>query len=143
MTYLTYSSSLLGEHRASTALLHRTRFGAILFSCAHVHPAAFISSSTLLLQVCLGHPTLLFPWGFHSSACLVVFAADLRRVCPIHPHFLFLISLLIGAWCDLSHRLVFVIFSGHLMFKIHRRHLLTKLWRLFAMVFVVRHVSDP
>lgn len=44
---------------------------------AHDHLAAFISASvhSLHLQVCLGLPTLLFPCGFHSSACSRSFLA--------------------------------------------------------------------
>lgn len=33
-------------------------------------------------------PTFRFPWVFQSSACLVMFSVDLRRVWHIHPHFL-------------------------------------------------------
>ena len=63
------------EQRAATAPLQRTRFWLVLLSSAHVVPAAFISASVLLCQVCFGRPTLRFPCGFQSRACLVMLDA--------------------------------------------------------------------
>ena len=67
----------------------------------------------------------------------------LRRVCPIHPHFLFFTSWLMVFWLVLSNRLAFDILSGHLMFRILLRHLLTKVWSFLVVIFVTLHVSDP
>ena len=125
---MTYSCLLLAEHRAATTPRQRTLFWATFFNWAQVKPASFASDSTDLLQVCLGLPTFLFPCGFQSSACLVMFSGDLRRVWPIHPHFLLFISMLMGSCLVFSHRLVFDMVSGHLMLRIWRRHLLTKDW---------------
>ena len=95
LTYLTYSSCPMEEHRAATKLLHRTRFGAVLFSWVHVIPDTPISVSVLLLQVCLGLPTLLLPCGFQSRAWRrrVMFEDGFLGVWPIHPNCLFRISM--------------------------------------------------
>ena len=71
LTYLTYASWFLVEQRAATTPLQRTQFWLVLFSSAYVVPAAFISASVLLRQVCFGRPTLRFPCGFQSRAKLV------------------------------------------------------------------------
>ena len=126
------SSCSAGEHRAATILLQRTRFSDALFSSAHVIPAALTSASVLLLQVCLGRPTFLFPWGFHSRDCLVTFADGLRNVWPIHPHFLFLISCSMEDCFILSQRSLLEITPGHLMLRMLRRHLLTNVCILSA-----------
>ncbi|KAH3883461.1 hypothetical protein DPMN_007418 [Dreissena polymorpha] len=107
-------------------------FWAALFSCVHDIPASFISLSTDLLYDCLGRPTFLFPCGFQSSACLVTLSAGLRSVWSIHPHFLFLMSWLMGFWLVLLHRSVFEISSGHLMLMI-RCLLFTKVFNLLVM----------
>ncbi|KAL8561197.1 hypothetical protein ACOMHN_029268 [Nucella lapillus] len=143
LTYLTYASGSAREQRATTALLQRTRFWEILFSSAHVIPAAFTSASVLLRQVCLGLPTFLFPWGFQSNACRVTFEGGLRIVWPIHPHFLFLMSSPIGVCFVLVHRSSFEMTSGHLMLRMLRRHLLMNVCSFFLFVLVVRHVSEP
>ena len=81
LTYLTYASWFLVEQRAATTPLQRTRLWLVLFSSAHVVPAAFISASVLLRQVCFGRPTLPFPCGFHSKACLVMLEAWIHLLC--------------------------------------------------------------
>ena len=124
MTYLTYASGFLGEHRAATTPFQRTRFWLVLFSSAHVIPAALVSASMLLRQVCFGRPTLRFPCGFHSKACLVMLHSGFRKVWPIQLHFLFLISVSIGVWFVLAHSCSFEIVSGHLMLRMFLRHLL-------------------
>ena len=67
--------------------LQRTRFWLVLLSSAHVVPAAFISASVLLSQVCFRRPTLRFPCGFQSRACLVMLDAGFRSVWPIQLHY--------------------------------------------------------
>jgi hypothetical protein len=54
------------------------------------------------------------------------------KACPIHLHFLFLI------WCPTES---YLIVSGH-MFKIHIKHLFTKLCSLFMLVSNTPHVSQ-
>jgi hypothetical protein len=58
---------------AATTLLQCTRFSDALVSSTHDILAALASASVLLRQVCLGQPTLHFPWGFHLRDCLVMF----------------------------------------------------------------------
>ena len=138
-----YPYSSPGEQRATTTLLQRTRFWEILFSSAHVIPAAFTSVSMLLRHVCFGRPTFRFPCGFHSRACLVTLEAGLRSVWPIHPHFLFLTSDSIGICLVLSHSCSLETTSGHLMLRMFLRHLLVNVWSLWVLVLVTRQVSEP
>ena len=138
----TYASWFLGEHRAVTILLHRTRFWQVLPSSFHLIPIAFNSSSTLLRHVCLGLPTFLFPWGFQLSDCLVVFVAGFRRVWPIHPHFLLFISVIICSCPVLSHSSSLGIIPDHLNCSTFLRHLFMNVCSLFVFVFVTRHVSE-
>jgi hypothetical protein len=108
-----------------------------------VFPISVISSSIVLLQVFLGRPLLLVPWGFHSNTSFYIAPAGLLKVCPIHLHFPFLIWTSIGTCFVISHKELFDIVSVHLMFKIRLRHLLTKLCRsLFMPVFNTPHVSQ-
>ena len=108
------------EHRAGTTPLHRTRLWLVLSSSATVVPAAFILSSVLRRQVCFGRPTLSFPCGFHSRACLVVFYTGFRTVWPIQPHLRFSLETT----------------SGHLVLRVFLRLLLVKVcnlcWRMEA-----------
>ena len=143
MTYLTYASWFLGEHRAVTIVLHRTRFWQVLPSSLHLIPIAFNSSSTLLRHVCLGLPTFLFPWGFQLSACLVIFVAGFRRVWPIHPHSLLFICVIICSCPVLPHSSSLGIISGHLICTTFLRHLFMNVCSLFVFVFVICHVSEP
>ena len=111
------------EQRATTSPLQRTRIWLVLFSSAHVVPAAFISASVLLRQVCFGRPTLRFPCGFQSRVCLVMLDAGFRSVWSIQPHLRFLISVsIIGVCFVLSHSCSFETTSGHLMLKMFLRH---------------------
>ena len=100
---IAYASWFLVEQRAATTPLQRTRFWLVLFSSAHIFPAAFIWASMLLPQVCFGQPTLRFPCGFQSRACLVMLDAGFCSVWPIQPYFRFLISVSIGVCFVLSH----------------------------------------
>ena len=129
--------------RAATTLLQRTRFWLVLFSLAHGVRAAFISASVLLRQVCFGRPTLRFPCGFQSRACLVMLDAGFRSMWPIQPHLRFLISISIGVCFVLSHSCSFETTSGHLILRMFLRHLLVNVCSLWVLVLVTRHVSEP
>ena len=124
------------EQRAATVTLQRTRFWLVLLSSAHVVPAAFISALVLLRQVCFGRPTLRFPCGFQSRACLVMLDAGFRSVWPIQPHLRFLISVSIGVCFVLSHSCSFETTSGHLMLRMFLRHLLVNVCSLWVLVLV-------
>ena len=126
------------EQRAATVTLQRTRFWLVLLSSAHVVPAAFISALVLLRQVCFGRPTLRFPCGFQSRACLVMLDAGFRSVWPIQPHLRFLISVSIGVCFVLSHSCSLETTSGHLMLRMFLRHLLVNVCSLWVLVLVPR-----
>uniref|UniRef100_A0A183K5R7 Ovule protein n=1 Tax=Schistosoma curassoni TaxID=6186 RepID=A0A183K5R7_9TREM len=64
---------------------------------------------------------------------------DLRSVCPIHFHRLFLISSSAGSWFVLSHCRLLLILSGQWMLSILRRHLFIN--TLNFLVVVVLQVS--
>ena len=139
---LTYSSSLLGEHRASTIILHLSRSCAARLASPQDIRIDLNSASNGLLHVVTGRPLLLLPWGFQSSACFVMLLCGLRRMCPIQRHFRAFMVWTMGVWLVLLQSSMLVILSGHLMFKICRRHLLTKTWISFSVFFVCFQVSD-
>jgi hypothetical protein len=58
-------------------------------------PASLITD---LLQLFLGLPLFLLPWGFHSRAAFGISPSSFLNVWPIHLNFLFLISRFIFAW---------------------------------------------
>ena len=78
--YYYYFFRLLREHRASTTFFHLPLSLALVLASSHVKPEFRSSQFRLLLQVCFGRPLLLFPCGFHSRACLVIFPGSFRRV---------------------------------------------------------------
>jgi len=57
-----------------------------------------ISLMTDLLQLFLGLPIFLLPWGFHSRAAFGISPSSFLSVWPIHLSFLFLISKFISSW---------------------------------------------
>lgn len=72
-------------------------------------------------HVCFGRPTFRFSCGFQSRACLVTLETGFRSVWPIHPHFLFLMSISIGACLVLSHSWSLETTFGHLILRIYLR----------------------
>jgi hypothetical protein len=65
------------------------------------------------------------------------------KVCPIHFHFLILISLLIGICCVVSHNSLLLIVYGHHILNLLWRHRLTKICSLLMISCVVFQVSHP
>ena len=66
---LSYISLCHKAHKALTFSFQPLRFAARVLTFAHdCNPAVFLSSSTMLLQVVLGRPGLLFPSVLHSRA---------------------------------------------------------------------------
>ena len=57
---------------ASTKRLHLTRFSAVIFAPSQTRSWSLSSCRTVRLQVFFGLPRFLEPWGFHSSAILVI-----------------------------------------------------------------------
>ena len=125
------------------SFLHRTRFWAVLPSSVQLSPMPFTSQSKSLLQLFLGRPPFLFPWGFHERACRVVLLAGFRRVWPIQPHFLLLTCSAIRSSSARSHSCSLVTISFQQKPRILLRQLLTKLCTLLCILFVVLQVSDP
>ena len=83
------------------------------------------SLMTNLLQLFLGLPLFLFPWGFHSRAAFDISPSSFLNVWPIHLNFLFLISRFISSWSvTLPKSLLEVMFCHHIL-KIYLRHQLT------------------
>ncbi|VDO59852.1 unnamed protein product [Schistosoma margrebowiei] len=104
----------------------------IIFICAY-YPT----------QRVLWFPLFCFPSGFQVSACLVMQFDDLRNVCPIHFHRLFLISSSAGSWFVLSHRRLLLMVSGQWMLSILRRQLFLNTCTFMMVVVVVLQVSAP
>jgi len=99
--------------------------------------------STVLSHVIFGLPLLLEPCGFHCSAILVISLCSFRNVCPIHRHFLSLISRLIGLLAVMDSRSSLLIMFGQNMLHILLRHRLTEARSFLYMVVVTFHVSLP
>jgi hypothetical protein len=121
------------EHRAPVKVLHVFLWFANALTPVQVFPISVISSSIVLLQVFLGRAPLLAPWGFQSNTSV--------SMCPVHLHFLFLIWMSIASCFVISHRELFDVVSGQLMFKIRLKHLFTKLCNLFLLAFSTLHVA--
>ena len=111
--FVWWSSSCLlknpKDYRPQIRFLHLSLFAAILLSSVQVRFSLSISVSSSLRQVCAGLPLFLFPWGFQWRARLVTWSWGLLRVCPSHPHFLFLITSATGS-CSVRHLYAWLLF---------------------------------
>ena len=85
------------------------------------------SSMTDLLQLFLGLPLFLFPWGFHSRTAFDISPSSFLNVWPIHLNFLFLISRFISSWSVTLHKSLLETMFGHHILKMYLRHQLTKI----------------
>jgi len=86
-------------------------------------PASLITD---LLQLFLGLPLFLFPWGFQSRAAFGISPSSFLNVWPIRLNFLFLISTFISSCPVTFHRSLLEIIFGHHILNIYLRHLFTK-----------------
>ena len=77
-----------GEHRASTYLLHASRFLASTFTSLQHLPLVPTSFITVLRHVVFGRPGLRDPWEFQSNEYLAISLSGRLNVWPIHFHFL-------------------------------------------------------
>lgn len=84
------------------------------------------SSSKVLLQLFLPQPWLLYPCGFHLSACLVTLLVGFLRMCPIQSHLCRLIWMSILCCTALGRSSSFLMTSGQWVPMMDLRHLLTK-----------------
>lgn len=71
------------ENIGSTKHRHLTRLAAVIFASSHVRLHCPSSWSIFRLQVFFGRPLLYKPWGFNSSAILVILSAFFPMVWPI------------------------------------------------------------
>ena len=85
------------------------------------------SLMTDLLQLFLGLPVFLLPWGFHSRAAFGISPSSFLSVWPIHLNFLFLISKFISSWPVTLHKPLLEMTFGHHILKMYLRHL-TMAW---------------
>ena len=106
-------------------------------------PLILVSASSSLLQVILGRPLFLLPWGFHMRACLTMLDVGFLRVWPIHLHLRWRISSSTGSCCVRCQRSSLVMTLGQRIRRIVRRHVFIKAWSFFEMAAVIRHVSAP
>ena len=101
------------------------------------------SLMTDLLQLFLGLPLFLLPWGFHSRAALDISPSSFLNVWIIHLNFLFLISRFISSWSVTLHKSLLEIMFGHHNLKMYLRRRLTKTCILRRISVVTSHVSHP
>jgi len=101
------------------------------------------SLMTDLLQLFLGLPLFLLPWGFHSRAAFGISPSSFLSVWPFHLSFLFLISKFISSWPVTLHKSELEMTFGHHILKMYLRHLLTKVCILRRISLVTSHVSHP
>jgi len=98
---------------------------------------------TELLQLFLGLPLFLFPWGFQSRAAFGISPSSFLNVWPIHLIFLFLIFKFISSCPVTFHRSLLEIIFGHHILYIYLRHVFTKVCILRWISFVTSQVSYP
>jgi len=98
---------------------------------------------TDLLQLFLGLPLFLFPWGFQSRAAFGISPSSFLNVWPIHLNFLFLTSKFISSCPVTFHRSLLEIIFGHHILNIYLRHLFTKVCILRWISFVTSQISHP
>jgi hypothetical protein len=98
---------------------------------------------TDLLQLVLGLPLFLLPWGFHSRAAFGTSSSSFLNVWPIHLNFLFLISKYICSWPVTLRKSLLEIIFGHHILRIYLRHRFTKVCILRRISLVTSHVSHP
>ena len=110
------------------------------FSSFQLLPASLFTG---LLQLFLGLPLFLFPWGFQNSAFFGISPSYFLNVWPIHLNFLFLISTFISSCLVTFHRSLLEIIFAHHSLNIYLRHLFTKVCSLRWMSFVTSQVSHP
>jgi hypothetical protein len=76
---------------------------------------------TDLLQLVLGLPLFLLPWGSHSRAAFGTFPSSFLIVWPIHLNFLFLIYKFISSWPFALHKSLLEIIFGHHILNVEYR----------------------
>ena len=101
------------------------------------------SLMTDLLQLFLGLPLFLLPWGFHNRAAFDISPSSFLNVWPIYLNFLFIIFAFISSWFVTLHKSLLEIMFGEHTLKMYLRHRLTKICILRRISLVTSHVSHP
>jgi hypothetical protein len=109
-------------------------------SSFHLLPTSMVTD---LLQLDLGLPLFLLPWGFHSRAAFGTSPSSFLNVWPIHLNFLFLISKFISSWPVTLHKSLLEIIFGQHILRIYLSHRFTKVYILCRISRVTSHVSHP
>ena len=122
------------------SLFHFCLSAAKNLSSFQLLPASLITD---LLQLFLGLPLFLFPWGFQSRGAFCISPSSFLNVWPIQLNFLFLISTSISSCPVTFHRSLLEIISGHHILNIYLRHVFTKVCILLWISFVTSQVSHP
>jgi hypothetical protein len=118
------------EHRAPVKLLHFFLWFASALTSLQVFSISIISSS-IVLQVFLGCPLLLVPWGFQSNISFSTAPGGFLKLCWIHLNFLFLIWMSVGSCFVISHRELLDIVSGHeFIIRYSSYHSIKKSWAI-------------
>ena len=96
------------------------------------------SMVTNLLQLVLGLPLFLLPWGFHSRVAVGTSPSSFLNL-----NFLFLIYKFISSWPVALHKSLLEIISGHHILRIYLRPQFTNVCILRRISLVTSHVSHP
>ena len=133
-------SIIPSRNRLSMSPFHFCLLAAKNPSSFQLLPASLITD---LLQLFLGLPLFLFPWGFQNRAAFDISPSSFLNVWPIHLNFLFLISKFIFSCPVAFHRSLLEIIFGHHILSINLRRLFTKVCILRWISYVTSQVSHP
>jgi hypothetical protein len=117
----------LQEHRLCMSSFHFCLSAAKNLSSFQLLPTSLMTD---LLQLFLGLPLFLLPWGFHSRAAFGISPSYFLNVWSVHLNFLFLISRFISSWSVTLHKSSLQIMFGHHILRIYLRHWLIYLLML-------------
>ena len=115
-----------GTHKASTVSLQQERSCATFRISLQVRCMDLSSFSADLRQVILGLPRCLFPSGVQNKLSLATSPESFLNTCPIHVHFLRVMSTIMSSCLQMFRASRLDTFCGHLMPSIMRRHLWIK-----------------
>jgi hypothetical protein len=100
-------------------------------------PASFITD---LLQLFLGLPLFLFPWGFQSRAAFGISPSSFLNVWPIHLNFLFLISKFISSCPVIFNRSLLEIRTSYIFWSKHYRFVYSPLITTYSGWNILEHL---
>jgi len=130
-------------HKANSFFLHLVRSSAATSASSDDMSRLLRSHELVWLQVVRGLPRPLLPGSFQFMACFGSLSAFMRVRCPYQVRRLFWSMMLRGHWPVLSLTLEVHTLSCHLILRMHRRFLESKLSIRFSIVLVTAHVSAP